>query len=70
MTGLDVENDKIMEVACLVTDSNLNIIAKHPEIVIYQPLDILNRMDDWCTKQHRMVGIFQSYILFCYGLPT
>lgn len=55
MTGLQVTKDKIMEVACLVTDSNLNIIAEGPDIVVHQPKHILENMNEWCIKQHGKV---------------
>lgn len=65
MTGLDIEKDKIMEVACIITDSQLNIIAQHPEIVINQPSHVLDTMNEWCKKQHGMV----SRKLYPYHLP-
>lgn len=55
MTGLDVHHDRIMEIACLITDSKLDIVAEHPKIVINQPDSLLNAMDDWCTKTHTEV---------------
>lgn len=56
MTGLDVRKDKIMEIACLVTDSDLNIVAEAPRLVIQQPSNILESMNDWCKKQHGKVS--------------
>ncbi|XP_025833977.1 oligoribonuclease, mitochondrial [Agrilus planipennis] len=55
MTGLDIERDKIMEVACLITDSDLNIVAESPEIIVGQPEKILETMTPWCIKQHGKV---------------
>lgn len=60
MTGLDIENDKIMEVACIVTDSDLNIVAEGPNIIIHQPSDILDNMVEWCTKQHGKTGLTEA----------
>lgn len=57
MTGLNIEKDKIMEVACLVTDAHLDIVAQHPEIIIHQPPDVLKQMDDWCITNHGKVCI-------------
>lgn len=57
MTGLNIEEDKIMEVACLITDENLNIIAESPDIIIHQPENVLNNMNEWCLKQHQRVRI-------------
>lgn len=57
MTGLNVHRDRIMEIACLITDNQLNVLAEHPTIVINQPDSLLNAMDDWCTKTHTEVNI-------------
>ena len=46
MTGLDVYNDKIIEIACIITDSHLNIIAQAPSIVIHQTKDIMDGMNE------------------------
>ena len=53
MTGLDPEKHHIIEIACLVTDSNLNIVAEGPEIAIFQDEDILSLMNEWNVKQHK-----------------
>lgn len=55
MTGLNVDKDRIMEIACLITDSDLNIVAESPDIIIKQPKELLDGMDEWCTKQHGKV---------------
>ena len=55
MTGLDVKRDKIMEIICVITDNSLNIIAEGPNLVIHQPDDILNNMNDWCTTTHTKI---------------
>lgn len=55
MSGLNVRHDRIMEMACLITDNNLNILAEHPAIVINQPDSLLNSMDKWCTDTHTKV---------------
>ncbi|XP_060523772.1 probable oligoribonuclease isoform X2 [Cylas formicarius] len=57
MTGLDVDNDQIMEVACLVTDSDLRVIAEGPDIAIQHSKDVLSKMNDWCQKQHEKTGL-------------
>lgn len=59
MTGLNVERDKIMEIAILVTDSELNIIDESIDLVIQQPKEILDRMDNWCTDHHGQSGLTQ-----------
>lgn len=57
MTGLDPETDHILEIASLVTDGDLNILAEGPEIIIHQPDEILNSMNEWCIKQHGESGL-------------
>lgn len=57
MTGLNIEVDKIMEIACLITDAHLNIVAEGPNIIIHQPDSILSTMHEWCLKQHGKVQI-------------
>lgn len=52
MTGLDTMNDRIIEIATVVTDSQLNIVAEGPVFAIYQPGDVLIAMDNWNTRQH------------------
>jgi oligoribonuclease len=56
MSLLDVTEGRILEVACLITDSNLNIIAEGPDLVIHQPDHILQSMNKWCIKHHGMVN--------------
>lgn len=60
MTGLDPETDHIIEIASLVTDGDLNIIAEGPEIVIHQPEEVLAGMNEWCVKQHGESGLTQK----------
>jgi oligoribonuclease len=57
MTGLDPDNDRIIEIATIVTDGYLEIIAEGPNLVIHQTDDILLKMDEWCTKQHGNSGL-------------
>ena len=57
MTGLDTQNDYIIEIASIVTDKNLNILAEGPNLTIHQPNEIMNNMDDWNTKQHTRSGL-------------
>lgn len=56
MTGLNVRHDRVMELACLITDNDLQVLAEHPKIVIHQSDELLNSMDDWCTKTHTKVN--------------
>lgn len=57
MTGLNPDKDVIIEIASLVTDSQLNILAEGPIIAIHQPDDILEAMDKWNTTQHGQSGL-------------
>ena len=57
MTGLDVSRDRIIEIATIVTDSQLNILAEGPVLAIHQSDEILTAMDEWNTKQHGKSGL-------------
>ncbi|MBY6198992.1 oligoribonuclease [Vibrio hangzhouensis] len=57
MTGLDPEAHKIIEIASIVTDSQLNILAEGPVIAIHQSDEELAKMDDWCTNTHTASGL-------------
>lgn len=57
MTGLDTYNDAIIEIATIVTDDKLNVLAEGPIIAIHQPDAALEAMDNWNTKQHGGSGL-------------
>jgi oligoribonuclease len=57
MTGLDAARDSIIEIATVVTDAALEVVAEGPVIAIHQPDDVLARMDEWNTKQHGRSGL-------------
>lgn len=59
MTGLDPDRDVIIEMATIVTDSDLNTLAEGPVIAIHQPEGILAGMDEWNTRQHGQSGLTQ-----------
>lgn len=59
MTGLDPQNDTVIEIATVVTDKNLNVLAEGPILAIHQSEAILSRMDDWNQKQHGGSGLIQ-----------
>ncbi len=59
MTGLEPEHDTIIEMATIVTDGSLNIIAEGPNLVIHQPDHIMDHMNDWCKKYHGDSGLTQ-----------
>ncbi len=59
MTGLDPDCDKIIEIATIITNSKLNILAEGPVFAIHQEQDILDNMDEWNTKQHNRSGLIE-----------
>lgn len=59
MTGLDTLQDQIIEIATVVTDSQLNLLAEGPVLAIHQPDDVLDAMDEWNTRQHAQSGLTQ-----------
>jgi len=59
MTGLDTDNDLIIEIATIITDSQLNVLAEGPIIAIHQSDETLAGMDEWNTNQHGKSGLTQ-----------
>jgi len=59
MTGLDPQNDVIIEIATIVTDKNLNVLAEGPMLAVHQPDALLDGMDEWNTRQHGQSGLTQ-----------
>ena len=59
MTGLNPDQDKILEVACIVTDTNLDILAESPSWVVHQSDQILSEMDSWNTSIHTQTGLVE-----------
>ena len=57
MTGLEPQSDQIIEIATVVTDGELNILAQGPVIAIQQPISIMNAMDEWNTSHHGASGL-------------
>jgi oligoribonuclease len=57
MSGLDPDTCTILEIATLVTDADLNVIAEGPELVIHHDDAVLDAMDEWCTKHHGASGL-------------
>ncbi|HET7921210.1 MAG TPA: oligoribonuclease [Gammaproteobacteria bacterium] len=57
MTGLDPDHDRILEIATLVTDKELNILAEGPVLAIHQSETVLTGMGEWCTRQHGQSGL-------------
>lgn len=59
MTGLEPKSDVIIEIATIVTDKELNILAQGPMLAVHQSDALLNGMDEWCTTQHGKSGLTQ-----------
>jgi len=57
MTGLEPQTDEIIEIATVVTDQELNIVAHGPVIAIHQPAEVMNAMDEWNTRHHGDSGL-------------
>lgn len=57
MTGLDPEIDTILEIATIITDGQLNIVAEGPNLAVYQPDSVLDAMNDWCKQHHGDSGL-------------
>ena len=59
MTGLDPERDRIIELAIIVTDGNLETVAESPVWVVHQPEPVLDAMDDWNKGTHGKSGLIE-----------
>lgn len=59
MTGLNPDNDKVIEIAMIITDSELNVLAQSEVYAIHQSDDILNNMDEWNTHTHTRTGLIE-----------
>jgi oligoribonuclease len=62
MTGLDPDSDSIIEIATLITDSQLNVLAEGPELAIRHPLARLEAMDEWNRNTHRGSGLWDRVL--------
>ena len=60
MTGLDPDRDRVIEVAIVVTDSQLNTLAEAPVLVIHQPDAVLDAMDQWNRSTHARSGLIEK----------
>ncbi|WP_158174987.1 oligoribonuclease [Grimontia hollisae] len=59
MTGLDPEVHKVIEIATIVTDAELKVLAEGPVLAIHQSDEELAKMDEWCTKTHTRSGLVE-----------
>jgi oligoribonuclease len=57
MTGLDPDNDRVIELACVVTDAHLEVVAEGPVIAVHQSDEVLAGMDKWNTSTHGKSGL-------------
>jgi oligoribonuclease len=57
MTGLDPERDRIIEIATVITDKELTVLAEGPVLAVHQTDDVLASMDEWNTRQHSSSGL-------------
>ncbi len=57
MSGLDPDHCTILEIATIITDAELRIIAEGPDLVIHHDDAVLDAMDEWCTKHHGASGL-------------
>lgn len=68
MTGLCTFSDEIIEIATVITDSQLNVIAEGPVIAIYQSNERLLQMDNWNQTQHRKSGLYERVLQSTYSV--
>lgn len=60
MTGLNPDTDRIIELAIVITDSNLEVVSEAPVLVVHQPDSVLGSMDAWNTSTHRKSGLTEK----------
>lgn len=70
MTGLNPDTDKVLEIAMIVTDKDLNVLAEGPVIAVHQPDAVLDGMDDWCTRTHTASGLVARVKASAYDLAA
>lgn len=62
MTGLDPDSNTIIEIATVVTDKHLHVLAEGPNLVIHQEKVVMDAMDEWCTEHHGNSGLTQRVL--------
>ena len=60
MSGLDPDKCVILEIATLVTDGDLNALGEGLDLVVHQPDEVLDGMDEWCTRTHAQSGLTKA----------
>ncbi|CAI9770710.1 unnamed protein product [Fraxinus pennsylvanica] len=62
MTGLNIEVDRILEIACIITDGNLTKLIEGPDLVIHQSKECLDKMGEWCQQHHGESGLTEKVL--------
>ncbi|CAL0307491.1 unnamed protein product [Lupinus luteus] len=62
MTGLNTEVDRILEIACIITDGNLTKVVEGPDLVIHQTEECLDKMGEWCQSHHEASGLTKKVL--------
>lgn len=62
MTGLNIEVDRILEIACIITDGKLTKIVEGPNLVIHQTKECMDKMGEWCQEHHAESGLTEKVI--------
>ncbi|XP_010521588.1 PREDICTED: oligoribonuclease [Tarenaya hassleriana] len=62
MTGLNIEVDRILEIACIITDGRLTKSVEGPDLVIHQTKDCLDKMGEWCQTHHAASGLTEKVL--------
>lgn len=62
MTGLNVEVDRIIEIACIITDGTLTKSVEGPHLVIHQTKDCMDKMGEWCQTHHAASGLTEKVL--------
>ncbi|KGN54054.1 oligoribonuclease [Cucumis sativus] len=62
MTGLNVETDRILEIACIITNGNLTKLVEGPDLVIHQSKECLDKMGEWCQSHHAASGLTKKVL--------
>lgn len=60
MSGLDPERCRILEIATVITDCDLEVLAQSPSMIVHQEDAVLEAMDEWCTQHHGRSGLTQA----------
>jgi len=68
MTGLDPERETILEIATLITNAELEVVAEGPCLVVHHPRSILDAMDDWNREHHGASGLIERSLSSTTGL--